>query len=312
MTKTKFSRKEFLQLGIGALGASVLASSGIGRMAIGQEGMLRRPIHSSGEYIHAVGLGTALEFGTYDTQEEFMMRRNAIEALLTNGGSVIDTSPTYRRAEHVVGRALDELGMRDKAFLATKISIPGQDDGVRQNTQSAIDLRSDKYELLQVHNLRDTAKHMETIMGLKEKGKVKYTGITHFRENRNEDLVKAMEEFPVDFIQCQYNILDRSIEDSVLPAALELGIAIMINVPFARGRLFKATSGLEVPEWSQEFGIDTWGKFFLKFILSHKAVTVAIPGTIHVRHVLDNLGALRGPLPNNAERERMAEYIQSL
>ena len=312
MSKNIITRKEFLKLGATAFGVGALATTGLGRTALAQGNILHRQIPSTGEMIPAVGLGTALEFGTYANDDEFMLRRNTIEALLTNGGSVIDTSPTYRSAEHVVGRALDELGMRDKAFLATKISISGQEAGVQQNNQSAIDLRTDHYELLQVHNLRDTAKHMETIHGLKEKGKVKYVGITHFRENRNEDLVKAMEEFPVDFIQCQYNILDRSIENSILPAALEHGVAIMINVPFARGRLFSATNGVEIPEWTKEMGIDTWGKFFLKFILSHNAVTVAIPGTIHVRHVIDNLGALRGRLPTPAEREQMAEFIQSL
>lgn len=316
MTKIKMSRKEFLKLTAGLVGAGALMSSGLGRLALGQSenkgDMLKRPIPSSGEMIPAVGLGTALEFGTFKNDEEFMVRRNAVQALLDNGGTVIDTSPTYREAEIVVGRALDELGMRDKAFLATKISISGQDAGIRQNTQSKSDLRTDHFELLQVHNLRDTAKHMETINKMREAGKVKYVGITHFRKNRNDDLVQAMKDYPVDFIQCQYNILDRSIEERVLPTAMDKGVAIMINVPFARGRLFRATGGKEIPEFAKEFGVDTWGKFFLKFILSHKAVTVAIPGTIHDYHVIDNLGALKGRLPDNAEREKMAAFIQGL
>jgi aryl-alcohol dehydrogenase-like predicted oxidoreductase len=312
MTNNKFTRKEFLKMTAGALGAGALMSSGLGRLAWAEGEMLKRPIPSTGEMIPAVGLGTALTFGSYIEGPEYDRRKNAVKALLDNGGTVIDTSPTYREAEIVVGKALDELGMRDKAFLATKISISGKAKGVAQNIQSQADLRTDHFELLQVHNLRDTTAHMETINKMREAGKVKYVGITHFRENRNDDLVQAMKDYPVDFIQCQYNMLDRSIEDSILPAALDNGVAIMINVPFARGRLFGAVKDQQIPEFTKEFGVDTWGKFFLKFILSHKAVTVVIPGTINDYHVIDNLGALKGRLPDNTEREKMAAFIQGL
>lgn len=317
MNEKNLTRKEFLKLSGAAAGAGVLATSGLGSVANAQNSgvpsdLLHRPIHSTGEMIPAVGLGTALEFG--DLEADFEKRKGAIEALFREGGTVIDTSPTYADAEKIVGRALDELNARDKCFLATKISISGQQEGVDQNAGSQADLKTNKFDLLQVHNLRDTEAHLETINAMKEAGQVRYVGITHFRENQNEGLVEAIETYPIDFIQCQYNLLDRSIENSVLPAAREHGVAIMINVPFARGRLFGATvgQGIEIPEWSKDFGVDTWGKFFLKFILGHEDVTVIIPGTINDYHVVDNIGALRGRLPTQAERDRMAQFIADL
>ncbi len=313
LLKNEITRKEFLKFSSAAVGVGVLASSGLGRAAFAQNSeLLHRPIHSTGEMIPAVGLGTALEFGTFNNDEEFMKRRGAIEALLKNGGTVIDTSPTYADAEIVVGRALDELGMRDKCFLATKTSISGKQAGINQNTKTFSDLRTNKFDLLQVHNLRDTDAHLETMKALKAEGKVRYVGITHFRESQNDEAVKVIENNKLDFIQCQYNLLDRTIEDSVLPAAREHGVAVMINVPYARGRLFGAIAGKEIPEWAKEFGADTWGKFFLKFIIGHTDVTVAIPGTINDYHVIDNLGALRGRIPTEAERKKMVDFITNL
>lgn len=313
MDYKNLTRKEFLKLSAAAAGAGVLASTGLTGSANAQSSdLLHRTIHSTGEQIPAVGLGTALEFG--DLTADFSKRKAAIEALFREGGTVIDTSPTYADAEKIVGRALDELGARDKCFLATKISISGQQAGVDQNAGSQQDLRTNNFDLLQVHNLRDTEAHLETINAMREAGQVRYVGITHFRENQNAGLVEAIEKYDLDFIQCQYNLLDRSIEDTILPAAREHGVAIMINVPFARGRLFGPTAGqgLEIPEWAKDFGVDSWGKFFLKFILGHEDVTVIIPGTINDYHVVDNIGALRGRLPTQAERERMFQFIADL
>lgn len=311
--KSNMTRKEFLKLSGAAVGAGVLASTGLGSIANAQSSeLLHRPIHSTGEMIPAVGLGTAQTFG--DLNEDFMKRRNAIEALFREGGTVLDTSPTYSDAEKVVGRALDELGARDKCFLATKTSIMGKQAGVDQNTQSYADLKTDKFDLLQVHNLRDTDAHLDTINGLREEGKVRLVGITHFRDSQNDDAVKVIENNKIDFIQCHYNLLNRTIEERVLPAAREHGVAVMINVPFARGRLFGPTAGagMDIPEWAQDFGVDTWGKFFLKYIIGHPDVTVAIPGTINDYHVVDNIGALRGRIPTQAERERMVQFIADL
>lgn len=313
MNTKNLTRKEFLKLSGAATAAGLIASTGITSAVKAQsDELLHRPIHSTGEMIPAVGLGTAMTFG--DLSEDFNQRKNAIAALFREGGTVIDTSPTYSDAEQVVGRALDELGMRDQCFLATKISIQGKKAGVDQNTKSFMDLRTDKIDLLQVHNLRDTDEHLETINMLRDEGKVGLVGITHFRDNLNDEAVKVIENNKIDFIQCHYNLLNRSIENNVLPAAREHGVAVMVNVPFARGRLFGPTAGagLEVPEWSKDFGVDSWGKFFLKFILGHEDITVVIPGTVNDYHVVDNIGALRGRLPSKAERQKMVQYIVDL
>jgi aryl-alcohol dehydrogenase-like predicted oxidoreductase len=313
-TKNAMTRKEFLKLGGVAIGTGIALSNGFAGNVFAQNNdLLHRPIHSTGEMIPAVGLGTASGgFGSISSDADFMVRRNAVEALLKNGGSVIDTSPTYRNAESVVGRALDELGMHDQCFLATKTSIYGKSDGIEQNTKSYQALRTNKFDLLQVHNLKDTDAHLETINRLKEEGKVRYVGITHVRENLNDTAVKFIENNKLDFIQCQYNMIDRSIENSVLPAAREHGVAVMINVPFGRGRMFRATAGKEIPTWVKDFGVDTWAKFFLKFLLSHPDVTVIIPGTINDYHVIDNLGALKGRLPSATERAKMAQFFDDL
>lgn len=304
------TRKKFLKLTGAATLSTLIPNVEANAQTIG---LLHRPIHSTGEMIPAVGLGTASDgFGRQGTTAQYEQRRNAIAALIDNGGSVIDTSPTYRGAEAVVGRALEELGMRDRCFLATKTSIYGQQDGIEQNEESFDHLRTGSFDLLQVHNLKDTDDHLETLSALKEEGKIRYLGITHVRSRLNDDAVGFIERNKLDFIQCQYNMLDRSIENSVLPAAREHGVAVMVNVPFGRGRLFRRVSGETVPEWANEFGADTWAKFFLKFILSHPDVTVAIPGTVNDYHVIDNMGAARGRLPIEPERARMIRYIEEL
>lgn len=308
------TRKNFLKLTGAATLSSLLplvsAHAQTSRVA---SDLLHRPIHSTGEMIPAVGLGTASDgFGRQGSDAQYEQRRNAIAALFNNGGTVIDTSPTYRGAEAVVGRALEELGIRDRCFLATKTSIYGKQEGIRQNAESFEYLRTGTFDLLQVHNLKDTDDHLETLNALKEEGKIRYLGITHVRSRLNDDAVGFIERNKLDFIQCQYNMFDRSIENSVLPAAREHGVAVMVNVPFGRGRLFRAVSGEPVPEWANDFGADTWAKFFLKFILSHPDVTVAIPGTVNDYHVVDNMGAARGRLPDDTERQRMIQFIRNL
>ena len=216
------TRKDFLKLTTAAVATGVMATTGLGSVArVQSSDLLHRKIHSTGEMIPAVGLGTAMTFG--DLSEDFNQRKNAIAALFREGATVIDTSPTYSDAEQVVGMALDELGLREQCFLATKISIRGKQAGIDQNNKSFEDLRTNKMELLQVHNLRDTDAHLETINGLREEGKVKYVGITHFRDSQNDDAAKVIENNKIDFIQCHYNLLDQTIENRVLPAAREHG-----------------------------------------------------------------------------------------
>ncbi len=309
----KYTRKEFLKLSGAAVGAGIFSTSIAGSIANAQTSdLLHRTIHATGEMIPAVGLGTAQTFG--DLSQDFMARRNTIETLFAEGGTVIDTAPTYSNAEIVVGRALDELNARDKCFLATKTSLRDGDkqDGIDQNTQSFIDLKTDKIDLLQVHNHRGTDVHLETINEWRAEGKVRYAGLTHSNPDLNDAAVTVIESGRLDFMQVQYNIFDRSVEERVLPAARDNGVAVMINLPFARGRVFQATAGKEIPEFAKDFGVDSWGKFFLKFVIGHPDVTVAIPGTIFPHHVVDNIGALKTRVPTEAERQRMVQFMEDL
>ncbi len=274
--------------------------------------VIRRKIPKSGESLVAVGLGTAKAFGFPRSEADFNARKEVLKVLIGGGATVIDTSPTYGRAEAVLGRALKELGLREKVFIATKISIFGKADGIAQNRRSGRDLQTGRFDLLQVHNLKDTAAHLRTIRALKDRGSVRYAGITHFFSSAHGELVDVLRRQKLDFVQFNYSLADRKAERELLPFVADQGIAAMINVPFARGRLFRAVRGVKLPEWAAEFDARSWGQFFLKFVLAHEAVTVAIPGTSKPKHMRDNLAAARGALPNPAHRKRMIQLIENL
>lgn len=310
---TDFTRAEFLRLLGGASASAMLLASGARLSFAGAEGpMLKRAIPKSGEPLPVVGLGTAQDFGVADDPEVYKTRLAVIRALLEGDGTLIDTSPTYTEAETVVGRTLNDLSSGSKAFIATKISISGEQKGIDQAEQSFRDLQTDVIDLLQVHNLRDTAKHLPTIRRLKEEGRVRYIGITHSRPSQNDALVDVMESEDIDFVQVQYSLAERSAEDRVLPVAAEKGIAVLTNLPFGRGRLFGAVSGRELPPWAAEFDAETWGQFFLKYLIGNPAVTAVIPGTNKAHHMTDNLGAGRGQLPTETHRRQMVEFFESL
>ena len=308
------SRSEFLNLSLGVAGGALAALAGPARFGFAADGPIRtRKIPSSGEALPVVGLGTARSFGYAGDRAAFEARMAAIKTLLDGGGSVIDTSPTYGDSEAIVGRALQELGTRDRAFIATKISITGEQAGIDQHRQSVQDLRTPKFDLLQIHNLRDTKVHLKTVRRLKEEGKIRYVGVTHFRAHAYDRLAEVMRTEKLDFVQLGYSIAFRDAERTLLPLARDKGIATLINVPYARGRLFSLVKGRKVPDWArEEFDAQSWGQFFLKFILADEAVTAVIPGAVLVRHVADNVGAGRGRLPTPAHRRRMVAFMKSL
>lgn len=316
MTKERSSegpaitRAEFLK-GIGAGLAFGLAGVPIGAAAA-TDTPLKRPVPKTKVPLHVIGLGTAKSFGFPQNEAGFAERKEVVRVLLDGGASVIDTSPTYGRAEPVLGRAMAELGRRDEVFLATKISIRGEDRGVAQNRQSASNLKTDRFDLLQVHNLVDTAAHLRTMRRLREQGRVRHIGITHFFSSAHGELAAVARREQLDFVQFNYSLADRKAERELLPLCRDLGLACMINVPFARGALFRAVRGRKVPEWAQEFDAESWGQFFLKFVLAHEAVTVAIPGTSRPKHMRDNLGAALGRLPTPAHKKRMIALLDSL
>jgi aryl-alcohol dehydrogenase-like predicted oxidoreductase len=228
------------------------------------------------------------------------------------GGTVIDSSPTYGTAEAVVGDLVDELKIRDSLFVATKVSTSGRQTGIDQIQQSFKRLRTAKIDLIAVHNLRDTKTQLQTLRELKQAGRIRYIGITTSFENQYPEFEQTMKAESLDFIQVDYALDNRNADERILPLAADRETAAMINLPFGRGRLFNAVQGKKLPEWAAEFDCKTWAQFFLKYIVSHPAVTCAVPGMAKAEYVVDNLGAARGRLPDTAMRGRMEKFIDGL
>ncbi len=275
------------------------------------EKMLTRPIPGTDETIPVVGLGTWEVFDVAGSREEIATRREIVDMLVERGGSLIDSSPMYRRSEEIVGDIIRASGNRDDLFLATKVWTNGKSRGESQMQRSADLMNAGVIDLMQVHNLRDVDVHMATIREWQQEGRIRYNGITHYTARAHRSMESAMQDFEPQFIQINYSLGEREAEQRVLPLAQELGIAVVINRPFMEGRLFSAVRRQELPDWASEFA-QSWGQFFLKFILSHPAVTCVIPGTSNLDHMVDNLGAGFGTLPDTATRVKMTAFWDSL
>lgn len=303
------NRRELLKIGLCA-GASVLLPSG-GLLA--QAGpLIRKKIPSTGETIPIIGIGTARRYEEIHTEAEKAPLRDTLRQFKELGGTVIDSSPTYGTAEAVVGELVDDLKIRDSLFLATKVSTSGRQAGIDQIQQSFKRLRTAKIDLIAVHNLRDTKTQLQTLRELKQAGRIRYIGITTSFENQYPEFEQTMKAETLDFIQVDYALDNRNADKRILPLAADRGTAAMINLPFGRGRLFNAVQGKKLPEWAAEFDCKTWAQFFLKYIVSHPAVTCAVPGMAKAEYVVDNLGAARGRLPDTAMRRRMEKFIDGL
>jgi aryl-alcohol dehydrogenase-like predicted oxidoreductase len=286
----------------------LLAAAGLLAPAHGQPmPLLRKKIPSSGEALPIIGLGTARRYdrpgpGLRETLARF-------DAL---GGTVIDTAPVYGQAETVVGDLLQELALRPGLFLATKVSISGREAGVQQIEQSFRQLRTATIDLIAVHNLRDTEAHLATLREVKARGRIRYVGITTSSDRQYADFERTMRRERLDFIQVDYALDNRGAGERILPLAAERGMAVMANLPFGRGRLFDAVRGKALPAWAAEFDCASWPQFFLKYIVSHPAVTCAVPGMARPQYVEDNLGAARGRLPDAGLRRRMESFIDAI
>jgi len=276
------------------------------------ESVLRRRIPSSGEEIPAVGLGTWQTFDVGENEDSRAPLRDVLAAFVRLGGSVVDSSPMYGRSEAVLGEITAGLGLRPRLFLATKVWTRGHDDGIRQMQRSLELLRAERIELMQIHNLLDASTHLETLAGWKRDGRVKYVGVTHYRPEAYGELERAITANSVDFLQLNYSMAERDAERRLLDVAADRGVAVLVNRPFAGSALFSRVRGKTVPAWAAGFGARSWAQFFLKWILSHPAVTCAIPATSDPRHLEDNMDAIRGRLPDPAERTRMTEAFDSL
>lgn len=302
---TTWNRRDVLMAGaaLGAMPGITLANK--------DQAMLAKPIPASGESLPVIGLGTYNVFDVDSTPDQIATRKDIVEQLVSAGGNLLDTSPMYNRSEKVIGDVIDAGVNRKDLFLATKVWTDGRDAGISQMKQSADLMQTNTVDLMQVHNLRDTAVHMKSIQELQAAGEIRYSGLTHYTAGAQAALAREMQAFKPQFIQINYSLGEREAERNVLPLAEELGIAVLINRPFQSGRLFSAVSGKELPDFSRDFA-ESWGQFFLKFIISHPAVTCAIPATSKPHHMADNLGAGFGELPDAAMRQRMAEFFESL
>lgn len=304
----RFDRRDVLRLGA-ATGATALCPS---LSFAADNSVIQRAIPSSGETLPIVGVGTARVFDIDDDPSTWRERQFVLQNLFDGGGRLIDTAPSYGEAERVVGELLSRMGARNRAFLATKVRTHGEEDGKAEIAESYRLLKTDKIDLIQVHNLRDTKTQLKTLRAMKDAGKIRYIGVTHFRPSANDELADVMRTETLDFVQFQYSLRERSAEDVLLPLAADRGIAVLVNLPFGRGRLFRAVKGRKLPEWASEFGATTFAQMFLKYILSHPAVTCVIPGTDKPSYMVDNLNAGRGRLPNTAQRRQMVRFYESL
>jgi aryl-alcohol dehydrogenase-like predicted oxidoreductase len=289
---------------------SVGAAGALGRVpGVAAPSLLTRPIPRTGERIPVIGLGT---WQTFDADPAAAARgelARVLERFAALGGAVVDSSPMYGRSESVVGALAGQLGMRDRLFLATKVWTEGRARGVAQMDESYRRLGVTRLDLMQVHNLVDVETHLETLAEWKAAGRVRYVGITHYVASAFPRLERLLASHDLDFVQLNYAITDRAAEARMLPAAAERGVATLINRPYDGGGLFGRVRGRALPDWAAEIDCASWGQFFLKFILSHPAVTCVIPATSQVRHLEDNLGAGHGRLPDAAMRERMAATV---
>lgn len=311
------SRRAALEIGARtalALGGLVLTArrTPLARAAESAE-LIRRPIPSSGERIPAVGIGTARRFDVGESAETRAPLREVLRELPRLGGTVVDTAPSYGAAETVIGELVAELGNRRALFIATKVGRG--DEGVAaalaEMRMSMERLRTERIDLLQVHNLAGVAQMLPVLREWKQERRIRYYGVTTSFPRQHEPLARLTQREPLDFIQVDYAIDNRAAADRLLPLAADRGVAVLTNLPFGRGRVFQALGNRPIPEWAAELGIRSWAQFALKYVISHPAVTCAIPGTARLAHLADNLGAARGPLPDEATRRRMAALIDA-
>jgi diketogulonate reductase-like aldo/keto reductase len=274
--------------------------------------MATRKIPASGDEIPVIGMGSS---DTFDVGTDGMKRavlqgvlRNLVEA----GGSVIDTSPMYGSAESVLGDLIDELRLGPKLWLATKVWTRGREAGARQIDASFARLRTKKLDLLQIHNLLDWREHVPTLRALQASGKVRYSGITHYRADAHAELERVLGAEKFDWVQVNYSLAEPEAAARLLPFCQDKGIAVMVNRPFADGALFARVRGKPLPSWAAEAGCESWGQFFLRYVIAHPAVTCVIPATSKPQHMIDNAAAGRAPLPDAGQRERMRAYWESL
>lgn len=309
MRHHSFNRRSFLQAA-GTAGAAALLGPDLLRAQTTP--LLTRRIPSSSEELPLVGLGS---WGVFNVGDDPVGRAGCtavLRSFFAAGGRLIDSSPMYGSSQQVIGHALAELGMPSRLFAADKVWISPGAKGREQIEASRRFWRVPRFDLLQVHNLLAWEEHLPALFAMKAAGQLRYVGITTSHGRRHGDIEQIMRGHPLDFVQVTYNIEDREIEERILPLAADRGIAVIINRPFQRGDLLRRFAGKPLPPWAADLDCSGWPQFLLKFIVSHPAVTCAIPATSRVDHLVEDLGAARGRLPDAAQRRRMLDYVRTL
>jgi len=303
------TRRKLLRIGAGA---GLVAAAGPWRSLLAQSGpAIMTTIPSSGEQLPAVGIGTR-EFRSDANAQDMQRFKETLESFHAAGGTVIDTSPNYGEAETVIGKLLQELGIRDDVFMATKVDREDQQQGIVRMNRSFKLLGGDHIDLMQVHNLRGTEVELETMKAWKAEGRIRYVGVTTHNPAQYDEMQDVMRRHPLDFIQLNYSLADRAAENSILPLARDRGIAVLVNLPYARGQLFSAVADRPLPDWAADMDVTSWGQVFLKYVISYPAATLPIPGTTKPHHVRDNLGAAFGRLPDENLRKEIENYVTPL
>ena len=272
----------------------------------------KRPVPRTGELLPVAGLGTYQSFDVGNGAGAREALKEVLRLFAQHGGALVDSSPMYGSSESVVGDLAAGLGITGQLFMATKVWTSGRDAGVRQMEESMRRMKVARMDLMQIHNLLDWRTHLKTLQEWKASGRIRYTGITHYHSGAYGDLERLMKTREFDFVQFNYSMAEREAEERILPVAQETGTAVIVNRPFAQASLFSRVRGKELPSWSAEFDCKSWGQFFLKYILSHPAVTCVIPATSKPNHLVDNMMAGIGRLPDATMRKRMAEYMDKL
>jgi len=311
----KLTRREIIAASAGAgayLGLSIRAFAQFDVPPTGPvRDVISKAIPGSGEMLPVIGLGTNrwVAAGNQSAIEEL---RATLQTFSELGGRVIDTAPSYRSSEKALGQLIGELGIRDSFFLATKVDRNRRKQGLARMQDSLAKLGTESVDLMQIHNLRGAEAQIENLLEWKQEGRIRYIGITTSSTSQFADMELLMKTKPIDFIQLNYSLKERAAEERLLPLAMERGIAVMVNRPFARGRLFEAFKDESLPAWAADIDCSSWGQFFLKYVVSHPAVTCTIPGTTKESHVRDNMGAIVGRLPGTVMRLQQEALFASL
>lgn len=308
--KTTYTRREALKLSLaGGIGLSL---SPYDTLMQSNKKILTRIIPSSGKQLPVVGLGTWQTFDVGNSQEKRKVLSEVLTEMHRFGGRVIDSSPMYGSSERVVGDLAQNLDFKDQLFYATKVWTSGKQAGIRQMEASMAKMRRKQIDLIQIHNLVDWKTHVKTLREWKEQQKITYWGITHYVDSAHASLERIIKSERPDFVQFNYSIRSRHAENSLFETAKKYDAATIINQPYEGGALFRLTKGKTLPPWASEYDINSWGQYFLKFILSNEDVTCVIPGTSKPHHMIDNMGAGLGKLPDKAIREKMVSHLKSL